>query len=185
MLGEGGIEVTGHAHMGNGIAAVRRKSDLKDGVRLHMEVFAGGGARHGLGIQDHNAVMRAAQADLVFRADHAFRRFAAELGFLDSKRLVALIERSSDGGHHHFLAGIHIGRTAHNVKRLVCAHIHRGDMEVVGIRMRLASEYFANDQSFQSTAHLLESFKALDLKTAIGQKIARLRCWQIKSQEFF
>ena len=150
-----------------------------------MEIFGGGSARNGLGVENHNAVVGCAQANLVLGTNHSLGGLTAQLGFLDGERLVALIKGGADGGHHHLLASGHVGGAAHDVERLLPAHVHRGHVQMIGVGMGLAGKHFANDQALQPATHGLERLRSFNLQSTIRQVNTGFLGRQIECQQFF
>ena len=99
--------------------------------------------------------MVVAHANLVLGAYHAARLHAAKLRLLDLKFLVAVIENASQVGNDNLLSCCHIGGAADNLGRLFLAQVHRADVHVVRVRMRLTSQNLSNVETLQASLYCL------------------------------
>ena len=114
---------------------------------------------------------------LVLGADHAVGLHAAKFRFLDLEFLVAVIQHSAHGGHHHGLAGSHVRRAAHYGHGLRTSEVHTCYMKMVGIGMRLAAKHFAYDDAAESAADALHFLHCVTLQSCRCQcrrQVARL-----------
>ena len=132
---------TGKAKHGQAVRPVGRDADFKN-VAIEIQgvhQFFAGAERVG---QHENAVVLFAQPQFTFRADHPVRRFAAQLGRLD---LHAVGHGRAHQRHGHGLTGGHVGCAADNGQHFTGAGIHRADVEMIGLRMGLARQHFADN----------------------------------------
>ena len=84
-----------------------------------------------------------AQAQLIFGADHAMARHAAQLALFNGERAFFTLgvghgQFGANGGDGDFLPGGNIGRTTDNGERLVATDINGGTAQAVGIRVLFA-----------------------------------------------
>ena len=173
-LVEGGHEVAGRANMRCGIAAVGGEADFNRIVLFHREIERGWLAHFVVVGQYHDALVRGAELQLVFGANHAFAHLAAYLALLDGDMFVANPKFGVDGGHKHLLAGSHVGRAANDVQRFLAAHIHGGDVQMVGVGVVDAGEHLAHDHAFQGTFHRLKTLEVFHFKARRSQQFADL-----------
>lgn len=96
-----------------------------------MVVVFGRQAGGRVGWQDDYAVVARADTYLVLGADHAIAVDTAQFGFFDGEAGVAVVELCPDSGHHDFLAGGDVGRSADNLLRLTAPEIYGAHMHVV------------------------------------------------------
>ena len=117
------IKVTRHAVMGSCVRAVRSDIHLNNRVVLYVVVLTRRHAYRRVFRKDDDTGMVSTYADLIFCADHTKRVLAAQLTFLDRKRLIAVIEDGTDGSHYHFLARCYVRRTAHDRQRFALTDV--------------------------------------------------------------
>ena len=94
-----------------------------------------------------------------------------DLGFLD---LEITGKDGTEGGEEHLLAGGDIGSAADHGDRLAVTGIHLGDMEMVGIRMRLAFEHFGDHYAGETAGNLFLFFDRVHLDAYRGDGIRHL-----------
>ena len=137
LAAEVAVEVTGYAYVGSRINTVGGNLVFNHGLVLELEVLLGGSAHHGALRELHDALMAGAYAKFVLGTDHSKALHAPDLGFLN------LEVSGKDGaylGKKYLLAGGHVGRAAYHLDGLGAAVIHRGNVQVVAVRMRLAGK---------------------------------------------
>jgi len=72
------------------------------------------------------------------------------------------------------LPGGNVGRTAHNLQRLIRANVHSGNAQLVGIGVLLAGEHMPHHHAAQPALYALNGFYALHLKPNGGKNFACL-----------
>ena len=148
-------------------------------------VIFGGGLPHGSVIgQYDNAGVVGANANLVLGAYHAQAFYAAQFAFLDGETLVSVIEHATEIGHDDFLASGHVGRAAYYLLWLTLAKVHHGNMQMVAIGMRFASEHLAHVEAFQSSLDGLHFLQCVNLQSARGQRVRGLLRREVKVYVF-
>ena len=177
-----GVQVAGHAPMGGRVDAVGRDLVFDHRLGAELEVFLGRGADHGVLRQDHDALVVGADTELVLRADHAEGLHAADLGFLD---LEIPGQDRADLGEQYLLACGHVGRAAHHRQGFAAAGIHRGDMEMVGIRMRLAGQHAGHHDPGESAGNALLLLHAIDFDADRGHRVRHLLGREVTLQILF
>ena len=109
--------------------------------------------------------------ELLLRAAHAEALDAAELALLDLLGIAVLVEEFRDGRADLRKRGLdalaHVRRTAHDLERFLAVR-HLADVQVVGIGMRLAFQYFRNDDQI-GKRRATDRLYALDLQPCAGQ----------------
>ena len=181
---EPGHQVACRADMRGGIPAVRGEADFVNPVFFYLEKFGCRRARYGFAGQYHNTVVRAAQPQFVFGTNHPFRYFAPDFGLFNLKRIIAVVQGGSYGGHHHFLALGHIGRPAHNGQNL-SAYIHRSHAQLVGIGVLFTGQHLANHHAFQSAFHRLKFFKTFHFQSDIRKDSRQFQRFHIQVNIIF
>ena len=149
-----------------------------------MIVFRSGSPHHGIVRQDNDAVVRRTHANLILGTNHAKTVNSAELGFLDDKFLVAIIEHAAKVGNDDFLPLSHIGRTTDNLLGLAFAMVNCRDMKMITVGMSLASKHLSHEQALQTSTDRLDLFQTTDLKTYRRQRVCNLMGRQIKIYVF-
>ena len=110
-----GIQVAGHSPVREAVSTVGGDVHLNEPVALQMIVLSGRRAYHGILREDDDAGMVIADTDLILCTDHTVRLDATQLGLLDDKLLVAIIEHTTQVGHDHLLTRSHIGGATDNL----------------------------------------------------------------------
>ena len=150
LAAEVAVEVTGHAYVGSRINAVGGNLIFNHGLVLELEVLLGGSAHHGALREHHDALMAGANAKFVLGTDHSKALHAPDLGFLN------LEVSGKDGaylGKKYFLAGGYVGRAAYHLDGLGAAVIHRGNVQVVAVRMRLAGKDLGHHNALEAAGN--------------------------------
>ena len=147
---EVGCRIAGYAVVRYGIGAVGRDVHFDDGVVLYAKIGFGRCADSRVGRQYHDAVVAGANAYFVLGAKHAERFDTAYFGTFDGETLVAGVEHCAYRCNDDFLSGSHVGRATHNLQRFACAYIYGGNVQMVGIFVRYASQHFAHHQAFEA-----------------------------------
>ena len=165
--GHPGGQVAGHAVVAGSIDAVWGEVHLEDIVAGEVEIFGGGSAGGGSlgGVDDDDAVMAGADANLVLGADHAVGGHAAHLGLLDGELLVAVIEGRAHGGDNHRLSGGHVGGAADNLLDGAAAEVDGGDMQMVAVGMSLTGEHLAHHQAAEAAADNVDGLYTVALQS--------------------
>ena len=135
------------------VGAVRRDADL-DGVVVQFQVVTDVGADRRIQRQLDDAVMIVGNAQLGERAQHAFRRLAAQLGGLDFE--VARQHRAH-GGDRHFQAGTAVWRAADDVEQAIAAYVNLGDAQFVGVRVLTALDHLAHDDAVKRAGNRIHA----------------------------
>ena len=180
-----GIEVAGHTVVRAGIRTVGGDIHLEHVVALDVVVILGQRAGHRLSGEHDDAGMVRTDANLILRANHAVRLYAAQFRFLDGKALLTVIELGAQGRHNHLLSGSHIGCAAHNLYRFTGTEVHGGHVHMVGIGVCLAGEHLAHHQALQSAFNGLNLLHTARLQANRGERIGHLLRGQIKVNIFF
>ena len=131
VLHQPGIQVAGHTVMRTGIRTVGSDVHFDKIVALQVIVFRSRGSGHSRPGQHDDAVVVRTDTNLIFRTYHAIALHPAQLGFLDGKTFVAIIQFATQRSHHHLLSGCHVRRTAHNLYWFPLAEVHRTYVHVV------------------------------------------------------
>ena len=183
---EPGVEVARHTIVRAAINAVRGEVHLYEPVALDAIVGGGGSAHHGVVGQDDDAGMVAAYAYLILGAYHAEGVGATQFRLLDYKFLVAVVEHSAHGSHYHLLARCHIGGAAHDLHWLLAvAQVHGGEVQVVTVGVRLASEHLAHYQAFESATNCLYFLDGAHLKSERCQRVTHLLSSEVEVKVLF
>ena len=127
-----------NAEYAEAVAAVRGQLELQNAV-VQPERFRRRLADLRIVGQDINAgflllrqVLRL-HFQLVRRAEHAHRHDAAQLALRD---LLSVRQMRANKRHGNYLPLLDVRRARHDRQRLFAAHVHRADLQMVGIRMR-------------------------------------------------
>ena len=121
-------QVARHAVVRRSIDAVRREVYFDNVFVFDIIIFASGSAGHSRFGEHDDAVVRRADADFVFCANHTERFHAADFRLLDGKFVVAVVKLCADGSHNDVLSGSHVRRSADNLRRLAVAKVDGGDV---------------------------------------------------------
>ena len=115
--------------------------------------------------------MRGTDAEFILGAEHTQRLNATNLAALDLELLVATIgvENRAYRGTQHLQALAAVGRTAHNLQRLLGAYIHLCDVQVVRVGVVPALYDVAYNNTLQASANALHLLQSLHLKTYVGE----------------
>ena len=176
---EPGVEVAGHAPVGGRVDAVGRDLILDHRLRAQVEIFLGRRADHGVRRKDHDSLVALADAEFVLGADHTEGLHAADLGFLD---LEITGQHRAELGEEDLLAGGHVGRAAHHGQRLARAGIHGGDVEMVGVRVRLAGQHLGHHDPGESARDLFLLLHAVDFDADRGHRVRHFLRGQVALQ---
>ena len=162
---EGGVDIAGDSVVGCGVGPVGGDVDFETGVGLDFVVVFGEGAYGYVVGEDDDAVVVGADADFVFGAYHAVGWDSAELGGLDGEGVVAVVEGGANGSDDDFLAGGDVCGSANDVEWLIGADVDGGDVEVVGIGMGDAGEYFSDDEALEAAFDALGLLHPIDFES--------------------
>ena len=115
------------------------------------------------------------QLEFVGGAEHAFADSTTQFAFLDFVEFgVGGPNFGADLGTNHFLTDGHIRSAADDVEGFGGTHIDRGEMQMVRIGMRFASEHLGYHHVFQSTFDGFHLIDALYLETRESQQVVQL-----------
>ena len=119
-------------------------------------------------VENHDAGVVVREADFVFGANHAEAFDTANLGFLHLE-LGAIREREfcANRGEHNRLACSDVRGSANNLDG-VRAVVHGSDVQVIAIRVRIASENLCNEQLVIDLARF---FHAFNFETDGGERL--------------
>ena len=164
-------KVASHAIVGSGINAVGGEVHLEDIILGNIIQFGSGSARFRVAFEDDDAIVGVAYTDFVFGANHSKRFHTANLGFLNSKFFITVVEHSAESGNDNRLPGSDIGSAAHNLHSLVgvAGEVNCGYMKVVAVGVSLTGEDFAHHQSFETSFYRFHFLNAACLKTERGE----------------
>ena len=194
------VEVARYAEMAACIGAVGGDIHFNNGVVLKLIECCSRRTYYRVSRQLDDAIVAAAYANLILCTEHAKRLHAANLGFLDLETIVAIIKGRAEGGNNHLQSLAAIGSSTNNLERVLgrtpsvfairtkrvlllaaCLHARRqnsgcGDMQVVTVRVFLASEYLADYEPFQAAFDGLHFFYCTYLQTDRGEVFSYLLC---------
>ena len=165
------IQVARNAIMRKRIGAVGSDVYLDNPIALKIIIFCSRLTNGGVFRQHDNTVMACSHADFILRAYHSVRLNATQLRFLYNKFLIAIVEYASQIGHNNFLAGCHIRRATHDLRRSFASQVNSCNVQMITIRMNIASKNLTYIQSFQSTFNALNLFERIDFKAARCQSV--------------
>ena len=148
------------------IRAVRRDVQFEADV-VHAEAYERRTCRDGI-VENHDSTVVVRKADFIFGADHAEAFDTANLGFLHLE-LGAIRERKfcANRGEHNRLACSDVRGSANNLDG-VRAVVHGSDVQVIAIRVRIASENLCNEQLVIDLARF---FHAFNFETDGGERL--------------
>ena len=165
-------ELAGEADDGKRVGAVPGDLDVEDDLGL-LELgdvaHQGAGGRLGRVLDDAGVAL--ADVELLLGAAHAEALHAAELALLDLLGLAVLVEelgdRGADLGKGCLDALAHVRRAADDLEGLLAVR-HLADVQVVGVRVRLALEHLGDDDEVgeRVAAYGLDG---LDLEAGAGE----------------
>ena len=111
VLQEPGIQLTGYTPVTQGISTVSRDVNLYEPVALQVVIFSGWSTHDSILWQNDDTSMRGAHTNLILCTNHSTGVYTAQLGLLDDKLLVAIIEHAAQVGHNDFLTSSNVGRS--------------------------------------------------------------------------
>ena len=165
-------QVPGHPPVAHGVRSVRGQADFDAVVGLQAQSGRCGGPCCQAAVQDQDAVVIGADAELIFRADHPHRHLSTNLALLDFEGLaLQRVARASHGGHHHLLTGGHVGRSADNRERFAVAHVHGGDAKSIRIGVLLTGQDLADHHAFEAAGHSRHFFQPLHFEATGGEDV--------------
>ncbi len=150
---------------------VRRQSYLYKVVVFDPEIFAGRHSHGSVGRKFHDALVRGADAQFVFGAEHAQRFDSANLAALDLELLVAAVrvEHGTHRGAQHLEAGAAVGCSAHDLQRLRSPRVDRRNVQMVRIGVVRAGQDFADDHAAQPAPDGLDLLETLDFESDVRE----------------
>ena len=164
-LGVHGANLASEAHDGKAVGAVRGNLQVEHRIGEAHEIGDGLADLRIFG-KHPNALMVGAHAQFALRAAHAHRGHAAKLRLLDFEIAGKHRANRRDG---HFDAGGNVRGAAHDLNRLVAAHIHLHHMHVVGIGVVFTRLDIAHDHAVKRGTKLVN---ALDARTRKVELVA-------------
>ena len=164
-LGVHGANLASEAHDGKAVGAVRGNLQVEHRIGEAHEIGDGLADLRIFG-KHPNALMIGAHAQFALRAAHAHRGHAAKLRLLDFEIAGKHRANRRDG---HFDAGSDVRGAAHDLNRLVAAHIHLHHMHVVGIGVVFTRLDIAHDHAVKRGTKLVN---ALDARTRKVELVA-------------
>ena len=160
-----GIQIAGNAIMRAGIGTVGRNIHFNQPITLDTIVIGGAHPHGGVVRQNDNPVMARTNANFVFGTYHPKAFNAAQFRLFDGYAVVSVIKLRTKRGHDYFLPRCHVGSAAYDLLRFSRTEINRTHMHMIGIGMRVASDYAANYQPLQPSFHALYLFNASYFQT--------------------
>lgn len=116
------------------IGAIGGQTDLDNGIGFPLQPF-GCDTERRIGGKHHDTGMVVADAEFIFRTDHALRRHAAHFAFGNGKELTVFAENIGPGqGYIYLLPGCDVWRAAYDGANYAVADIHFGSRKVIGFR---------------------------------------------------
>ena len=185
ILHQPGIKVASHTVVRKRIRAIGCDVYFYHPVALQMIIFRCRLSHRCVFGQNDDSGMVGANAYLVFSTNHSERFHTTQFAFFDGKLLFAIIEHASQVCDNHLLAGSHIGSPAHNLLRFALAQIHRRDMKVIAIGVRLTRKHLAYEKPFQSAFDRLHFFESINFQSARGQCVCRFLRGKVEVDVFF
>ena len=165
-----GVQVARYAIMRDSVRTVRSNINLDERVVLQVEIFAGRHTYRRVSRQYHYTCMIGADANLVLGTDHTQRFLAADLTFLDRKRLVTAIQDCTDGSDNHLLSGSYVRCTANDLHRTIRGtEIHCSDMQVIGVGVFHTCQHMPDNETFQSASDRLNLLDCTYLQANGGE----------------
>ncbi|CCJ83891.1 conserved hypothetical protein [Cronobacter dublinensis 582] len=146
-------DIARHADNAEAVGTVRGNANF-DGVIVKLQIIADVSADGRVCRQFDNAVMVVGNAKLGERAQHAFRRLAAQFRRFDFK---IARQYCANGRHSHFEALAAVRRAADDVEQAIAADVHFGDAQFVGVRMLAALHHFAHDHAVKRACDRLNA----------------------------
>ena len=185
ILNQVSIKVASHTIVWASIGTVWSDVHFEHIFALDVVVILGRSTRYGIFRKHDDTGMAGTDTDFVFGTNHTVRFYTTELWFLDSKAIVTIIKLGTECSNYYLLTGGYIRCTAHNLYRFALSQVDGGYMHVVRIRMRHASQHFADDDTFQTTLDSLDFFYAPSFKTDGSQRRWYFFRSQIEVDVFF
>ena len=164
--GEGG-DFAGDADEGELVGAVGGDFEVEDGLGL-AEYGGQRGAGGEGGIEDHEAGVVGADAELVGGAKHAAALDAADLALFDFESARQLGAEGREGVRP---AGLDVGRAAHDDGAFGGAVVHGAQVQVVAVGVGLDVEDLGDDDARGRAADLFDAF---DLDAGKHQPVHQL-----------
>ena len=161
-----GSEFACDTAVAEGVRAVRRDVQFEADV-VHAEAYERRTSRDGI-VENHDSTVVVRKTDFVFGANHAEAFDTANLGFLHLE-LGAIREREfcANRGEHNRLTCCDVRGSANNLDG-VRAVVHGSDVQVIAIRVRIASENLCNEQLVIDLARF---FHAFNFETDGGERL--------------
>ena len=148
---------------------VRSDIHLQDIITLYIIIIFRQCTDNRVSRQYDNTGMIGSDTDLILGANHAIRLNPADLRLLDRETLVAIIQFRPVNSDNHLLACRHVRSATNNLQWRLATHIHRRDMQMIGIRMVLTCQDLSNNQALKATLNRLDLFNPTSLQTDRGQ----------------
>ena len=134
-------------------------------------------------VENHDSTVVVRKADFVFGANHAETFDAADLGFLHLER-ATVRERKfrTNRGEHHGLACSHVRGSANNLDDFL-AVVHGRDVQMVAVRVGVASENLCDNELFVDLARFFHAFDfEADGGKSLGNFFRRFRKINVTSE---
>ena len=185
ILNQVSIQVTGYTIVWTSVCTVRSNIYFEHVVTLDIIIVFGESTRHSFSRQHNDSCMISTNTDFVFCTNHPCRFYTTDFWLLDSKAFITVIKFGTQGGNHYFLSGSYIRSPTYNLHRFSVSQIDGSDMQMVGIRVFFASQYFTDHESFQTTLNGLHFFYTTCFQADWGQRCSRFIGCQIKVDILF
>ena len=117
--------------MGKGISTIGGDVDFDHPVALQMIILSSRCTYYSVIREYDDAIVRSSDANLVLGTNHAQRLNAAQLGLLDDKLLVAIVEHTAQVSHYDLLACCHVRCSTDYLLRLTFTQVHCCDVQVI------------------------------------------------------
>ena len=135
--------------MAHGIGSVGGKAYFKDRIGYHTEYLTTRLTYRQSAAQDHDSLMRVAQAKFIFGTNHPMTLLSADFAFLNLKGFTLFVIKGCPNScHGHFLTFGYIGRPAYDRQDDSLSYLNLGKAEFVRIGVLGTFEYLAYNDPF-------------------------------------
>ena len=125
------IQVASHTPVRERISAVGSDVNLNQPVTLQVVILSSRRTYHSVLRQHDDTSVTGADTYLVLGTNHAQRLHTTQLGLLDDKLLVAVVEHTAQVSHYDLLACCHVRCSTDYLLRLTLAQVYCCDVQVI------------------------------------------------------